>query len=156
MGYVSRGQDHTLPAAWPTYRPLRSATVALTKPSEPSFAMVRAIWVLPEPAGPSRRIPVGMDTPRAPHPSASFNMAQVVSSRDRVSALTMRLAHVARASTVGLAAPLICRTTETKSPDPPSSLPANRCASIEIRSEEHTSELQSLRHLVCRLLLEDN
>src|SRR5438045_7145460 len=24
----------------------------------------------------------------------------------------------------------------------------------EIRSEEHTSELQSLRHLVCRLLLE--
>src|SRR5437899_5515911 len=25
---------------------------------------------------------------------------------------------------------------------------------IETRSEEHTSELQSLRHLVCRLLLE--
>src|SRR5437899_8648156 len=25
---------------------------------------------------------------------------------------------------------------------------------FEIRSEEHTSELQSLRHLVCRLLLE--
>src|SRR5258705_4577180 len=25
---------------------------------------------------------------------------------------------------------------------------------IEMRSEEHTSELQSLRHLVCRLLLE--
>src|SRR5262245_63477393 len=25
---------------------------------------------------------------------------------------------------------------------------------IECRSEEHTSELQSLRHLVCRLLLE--
>src|SRR5262245_64703111 len=25
---------------------------------------------------------------------------------------------------------------------------------IEARSEEHTSELQSLRHLVCRLLLE--
>src|SRR5471030_1365893 len=32
-----------------------------------------------------------------------------------------------------------------------------RCAQgmpIELRSEEHTSELQSLRHLVCRLLLE--
>src|SRR5262245_64429958 len=28
------------------------------------------------------------------------------------------------------------------------------CALIEERSEEHTSELQSLRHLVCRLLLE--
>src|SRR5205814_5505030 len=27
-------------------------------------------------------------------------------------------------------------------------------AGAEIRSEEHTSELQSLRHLVCRLLLE--
>src|SRR5438045_8641264 len=25
---------------------------------------------------------------------------------------------------------------------------------VEMRSEEHTSELQSLRHLVCRLLLE--
>src|SRR5205814_10110267 len=29
-----------------------------------------------------------------------------------------------------------------------------RGAGIERRSEEHTSELQSLRHLVCRLLLE--
>src|SRR5262245_65066557 len=28
------------------------------------------------------------------------------------------------------------------------------CAAIPERSEEHTSELQSLRHLVCRLLLE--
>src|SRR5947199_5644050 len=26
--------------------------------------------------------------------------------------------------------------------------------SLRVRSEEHTSELQSLRHLVCRLLLE--
>src|SRR5471030_3529645 len=29
-----------------------------------------------------------------------------------------------------------------------------RPLSREVRSEEHTSELQSLRHLVCRLLLE--
>src|ERR1039458_10594000 len=29
-----------------------------------------------------------------------------------------------------------------------------RCIYHEHRSEEHTSELQSLRHLVCRLLLE--
>src|SRR5258705_8494049 len=29
-----------------------------------------------------------------------------------------------------------------------------RAPSAGIRSEEHTSELQSLRHLVCRLLLE--
>src|SRR5438045_8049841 len=33
--------------------------------------------------------------------------------------------------------------------------PATRsCRSCPGRSEEHTSELQSLRHLVCRLLLE--
>src|ERR1039458_1001973 len=30
---------------------------------------------------------------------------------------------------------------------------ALRAARSEVRSEEHTSELQSLRHLVCRLLL---
>src|SRR5947199_6289258 len=32
--------------------------------------------------------------------------------------------------------------------------PARGGASQRLRSEEHTSELQSLRHLVCRLLLE--
>src|SRR5262245_65375078 len=31
---------------------------------------------------------------------------------------------------------------------------AHRAAPLVLRSEEHTSELQSLRHLVCRLLLE--
>src|SRR5438045_5958084 len=30
----------------------------------------------------------------------------------------------------------------------------DKIISFEARSEEHTSELQSLRHLVCRLLLE--
>src|SRR5262245_64988693 len=30
----------------------------------------------------------------------------------------------------------------------------DRCTGRGTRSEEHTSELQSLRHLVCRLLLE--
>src|SRR5205814_5302483 len=30
------------------------------------------------------------------------------------------------------------------------------CGRLCLRSEEHTSELQSLRHLVCRLLLEKN
>src|SRR5437899_9224926 len=34
------------------------------------------------------------------------------------------------------------------------SLRANRVYALQVRSEEHTSELQSLRHLVCRLLLE--
>src|ERR1039458_9477223 len=46
-----------------------------------------------------------------------------------------------------------------RSPDPAleDGLGARRCerlASWNHRSEEHTSELQSLRHLVCRLLLE--
>src|SRR5262245_66388258 len=37
---------------------------------------------------------------------------------------------------------------------PPSSLICSGSSSTTTRSEEHTSELQSLRHLVCRLLLE--
>src|SRR5262245_63597547 len=35
-----------------------------------------------------------------------------------------------------------------------SSVRARRVTDYSVRSEEHTSELQSLRHLVCRLLLE--
>src|ERR1039458_10677961 len=34
--------------------------------------------------------------------------------------------------------------------------PTLLCSTRRGRSEEHTSELQSLRHLVCRLLLEKN
>src|SRR5256885_12124893 len=33
-------------------------------------------------------------------------------------------------------------------------LPQTGCGSLHLRSEEHTSELQSPRNLVCRLLLE--
>src|SRR5258705_10244232 len=33
-------------------------------------------------------------------------------------------------------------------------LPRKNALAMRVRSEEHTSELQSLRHLVCRLLLE--
>src|SRR5437899_8659250 len=36
----------------------------------------------------------------------------------------------------------------------PSSAPRRGGGQVRWRSEEHTSELQSLRHLVCRLLLE--
>src|SRR5262245_64364012 len=43
---------------------------------------------------------------------------------------------------------LVCRSKHF------SSSPASRSHSRTVRSEEHTSELQSLRHLVCRLLLE--
>src|SRR5258705_5667675 len=46
-----------------------------------------------------------------------------------------------------------CRVTSSRPPcsAAPSPAPTN---SVATRSEEHTSELQSLRHLVCRLLLE--
>src|ERR1039458_10807046 len=48
-------------------------------------------------------------------------------------------------------------TTLFRSPWPPTTVPAassRSWAAPRARSEEHTSELQSLRHLVCRLLLE--
>src|SRR5258705_9078755 len=46
-----------------------------------------------------------------------------------------------------------CQKPARHTPDVP---PCDRahCPSNRTRSEEHTSELQSLRHLVCRLLLE--
>src|ERR1035438_1147422 len=43
----------------------------------------------------------------------------------------------------------MARATEA----PNASDPTATCATVNSRSEEHTSELQSLRHLVCRLLL---
>src|SRR5258705_2840203 len=52
------------------------------------------------------------------------------------------------------------RSTSRAPPRAPSSLSGSRGATAAepshspSRSEEHTSELQSLRHLVCRLLLE--
>src|ERR1039458_10746143 len=39
---------------------------------------------------------------------------------------------------------------------PPPAPPSQNNPPPDPRSEEHTSELQSLRHLVCRLLLEKN
>src|SRR5947199_3594690 len=48
--------------------------------------------------------------------------------------------------------PAECRRHAETPSVPPASQRA--CVLEEQRSEEHTSELQSLRHLVCRLLLE--
>src|SRR5687768_17835366 len=45
----------------------------------------------------------------------------------------------------------ICRFTSSSDPSPISS---SGYPSAKLRSEEHTSELQSRLHLVCRLLLE--
>src|SRR2546429_10017826 len=44
------------------------------------------------------------------------------------------------------------RSPEKRTPDPLP--PPRRSAAAHTRSEEHTSELQSRLHLVCRLLLE--
>src|ERR1039458_418761 len=41
-----------------------------------------------------------------------------------------------------------------KQKSPPQPKPGGQKDGCVLRSEEHTSELQSLRHLVCRLLLE--
>src|SRR5262245_62493815 len=53
---------------------------------------------------------------------------------------------------------LVAATAHAESPIEPSSTDAGTPdlirPDIGSRSEEHTSELQSLRHLVCRLLLE--
>src|SRR5262245_66552442 len=46
--------------------------------------------------------------------------------------------------------PVFYCTQETR----PNNRPAGAVSTRSQRSEEHTSELQSLRHLVCRLLLE--
>src|SRR5438045_5406253 len=50
------------------------------------------------------------------------------------------------------ALPILRRPQDLRDHDPRWS--PRRCVISEDRSEEHTSELQSLRHLVCRLLLE--
>src|SRR5262245_65222033 len=57
-----------------------------------------------------------------------------------------------------------CRRTSARrrssafrcSPARPRKAASTRCCAMPGRSKEHTSELQSLRHLVCRLLLEKN
>src|SRR5947199_3615791 len=48
----------------------------------------------------------------------------------------------------------ICRLRRTSKTVRPADCLANLPSTWASRSEEHTSELQSLRHLVCRLLLE--
>src|SRR2546425_8499676 len=44
---------------------------------------------------------------------------------------------------------------ERKAPKGPSAIPVSIAPVLQERSEEHTSELQSLAYLVCRLLLEN-
>src|SRR5262249_61799345 len=59
-----------------------------------------------------------------------------------------RTAWCSTGSRVCASAPTRCSTSTASSPCAPSS------SNVSARSEEHTSELQSLTNLVCRLLLE--
>src|ERR1039458_5807442 len=70
--------------------------------------------------------------------------ARTGSSACRAPLRTPRLLSSSRASSTALRTRTSCFT---KGPTPSSAI-------RRTRSEEHTSELQSLRHLVCRLLLE--
>src|SRR5690554_7651410 len=60
--------------------------------------------------------------------------------------ITTRMPTAVKAPAAGVRAPASKFTTEREKP-PVTGIPA-------LRSEEHTSELQSRPHLVCRLLLE--
>src|ERR1035441_8051994 len=73
----------------------------------------------------------GWAAPLRPEPGARLRDARVPASAPR-------------------ALPPASRVPDSVSRVPP---PASR-TEMDLRSEEHTSELQSLRHLVCRLLLE--
>src|SRR5262245_63424338 len=53
-----------------------------------------------------------------------------------------------------LRAPAVSTSREAMRRRTASSCTASSSTTSTLRSEEHTSELQSLRHLVCRLLLE--
>src|SRR5205814_5295119 len=97
--------------------------------------------------------------------AASFNStrASTIPATSRASAKgTSSLNALSTDSERVVGSALPNKTLETSSATPAASSLCTRavtsrasacCASL-FRSEEHTSELQSLRHLVCRLLLE--
>src|ERR1035441_3975168 len=79
------------------------------------------------------------------HRSVSM-MFQGSNARQRFPARTIRQNQIERDGRKPLAAALLVRL---------SAAPGYfHTIAVRLRSEEHTSELQSLRHLVCRLLLE--
>src|SRR5437899_6712630 len=80
--------------------------------------------------------------------SLTGSLSALLGSQDVSSTATSRAANAGRPSrTATPATPEVGARIVRKSESP-----VRRAASN--RSEEHTSELQSLRHLVCRLLLE--
>src|SRR5262245_64050802 len=72
--------------------------------------------------------------------------------RSEISWFTTPGSTTARRSTGSTERMRSIREHSTTTPPPSAIAPPER--PVPARSEEHTSELQSLRHLVCRLLLE--
>src|SRR3712207_8704224 len=62
--------------------------------------------------------------------------------------------HVSQVDQAGHVAPVAVRCAQRQLDDPPCALAHGCPPTLERRSEEHTSELQSRQYLVCRLLLE--
>src|SRR5262245_64162114 len=102
-------------------------------------------------------MPGSMATTRTPVPCDS-----ACSDSDRRPIACLLAPYIARPGRPGNRAPYVERFTITPEPWPRmcgstariSRNGAQKLVSHTARSEEHTSELQSLRHLVCRLLLE--
>src|SRR5205809_1797178 len=81
-----------------------------------------------------------------------FFISRSVHTRDPHSFPTRRSSDLIRLSLVR--DPFFAEAARTKQPVASSDVAADPRASAVMRSEEHTSELQSRLHLVCRLLLE--
>src|SRR5687768_18091297 len=79
-----------------------------------------------------------------------FRSAPEVLSLDR---LAVRIGHP-RPELERVAGPAVARSGQSHRQVRPQRRPAKATHSLIPRSEEHTSELQSRLHLVCRLLLE--
>src|SRR5437899_3668630 len=67
---------------------------------------------------------------------------------------TLKVLDCPAARVSGNVSPLMLKPAPVKLPCAMVKLAPPELVKVKFRSEEHTSELQSLRHLVCRLLLE--
>src|SRR5437899_10158793 len=127
-------------------------------------------WCRPWRAGdPVHRSPSHDTPPRCRlRPASSRDIARSHCGRPSMPPRTRQLAHpigeileimAGRSALAPGGAPQASRrrTLQTAPPSVPmnrSSVALREAPTLACRSEEHTSELQSLRHLVCRLLLE--
>src|SRR5207244_10245205 len=105
---------------------------------------------------PPPRPPLSPTPPRPPPPSPLFPYTTLFRSlANGAGCRIRRRRHHVRARTRRAAARSrrIERRPEGTAPDARTRRP-RRQADVAVRSEEHTSELQSPDHLVCRLLLE--